>query len=80
MSFKDNWIKMRSICKNCKFSREDGKDTFCVKRMTYVHADSQCKRFELADDKGDADSVIFTAFLITIVVVGFLLTVIVNTR
>ena len=68
---------MRSVCKNCHFAKKDGERIVCSRTLKYVGVEYICKRFALAEDKGDIDKhlfLVFTAVLIGATLIGLVLT------
>lgn len=50
---------MRCICRNCHFAKKDGERIVCSRTLKYVLAEDRCKRFAIAEDKGDIDKTVF---------------------
>lgn len=57
---------MRSICKNCHFAKPDKERLVCERNLKYVLPEHRCKRWVLAEDKGDLDKPLFVSLAVII--------------
>lgn len=58
---------MRSICKNCHFAKKDGGRFVCKRTLKYVGSEYRCKRFAMAEDKGDVDKTVFVSAAVLLI-------------
>ena len=58
---------MRSVCKNCHFAKKDGERFVCSRTLKYILAEDRCKRFAIAEDKGDIDKTVFISATVLLI-------------